>query len=505
MNFDFMKKVKALEHLYKPCNNAEMLALSMPDVSIGQARKAAELLAEFVYLAAHMEMLDGLTFADILNDAKVKNYIHSRSILDGFHFIRKSGNRAVHTNIDFSRKEAVSVLQELHHISGEIAKQFGFIKSYPAFDKNIKQQLDAVLEDVEISQETLTVFLNYLRDEMVKKTKEQQMHVLYPDVPASETRRIDEHIYIHERLIFDRPPQLLHTVAYVQRYIQYLLELQKEKDAENKNTNAVYGVHDLSIRLDTRDRVFTNNDTEALMVAVERLPYEASFGLDIKYRAYFQYDYGNPHRVEAYMHQTGSSTEGTVPMSDYFEDALWTGYGMLDKLESLKRREPLMRYTALIDFLDGPDDYGFYTITYGETIDLLRICSSDITVVNTYNDWDGDLISFHLDFDFEEHRDIVNQLHDLIMDFIVDEDELEELTDYWEDGDEGVLFNSTHIVVRSMEDMQSLLDKVNIIVAPIMNSLKWRTSGYFTNFEEFGIAHITKGENGFRMIGRYES
>ena len=124
MNFDFLKGLRGLDTVYGSCTDAEELVRSKPYLSLTAARKSAELLAKLIYIAAHATVLQELTFADILADAQVKNYIHDRNVMDAFHYIRKNGNKAVHDDATVSMDSAMSVLQNLHLIAGETARRF---------------------------------------------------------------------------------------------------------------------------------------------------------------------------------------------------------------------------------------------------------------------------------------------------------------------------------------------------------------------------------------------
>ena len=76
MNFNFLKGLKGLDTVYKPCTDAEELVKSKPYLSLIAARKSAELLAKFVYMAAHASELQNLTFADILADSYINVEFH---------------------------------------------------------------------------------------------------------------------------------------------------------------------------------------------------------------------------------------------------------------------------------------------------------------------------------------------------------------------------------------------------------------------------------------------
>lgn len=80
MNFEFLKGLRGLDAVYAPCADAEELVKSKPYLSLTAARKSAELLAKLIYIASHASALEGLTFADILADTQVRNYIHDASL-----------------------------------------------------------------------------------------------------------------------------------------------------------------------------------------------------------------------------------------------------------------------------------------------------------------------------------------------------------------------------------------------------------------------------------------
>ncbi|MBR6809846.1 MAG: DUF4145 domain-containing protein, partial [Clostridia bacterium] len=164
MNFDFLKGLKGLDTVYKPCTNAEELVKSKPDLSMVAARKSAELIAKFVYMAAHASALENQTFADILADYQVRQFINNRHVMDAFHYIRKNGNSAVHGDQEPDPKIALSVLQNLHYVAGETAKDLDLISSYPDFDENIIGNPNAAFdENVQIAEKAMQMFIEYVQ------------------------------------------------------------------------------------------------------------------------------------------------------------------------------------------------------------------------------------------------------------------------------------------------------------------------------------------------------
>ena len=85
MNFEFLKGLKGLDEAYRPCTDAEELLRSKPYWSMAASRKGAEMLAKFIYMAAHYSAAEYMTFADILHDQQVLRFINDRSVIQEFH------------------------------------------------------------------------------------------------------------------------------------------------------------------------------------------------------------------------------------------------------------------------------------------------------------------------------------------------------------------------------------------------------------------------------------
>ena len=80
----------------------------------------------------------GLTLFDMLSDYDFVDYIGNRTLMDSIHQIRKMGNQAVHEG-NMSLQDAMTVLERLHYVTGEVCIKLGLIESYPAFDPNIER------------------------------------------------------------------------------------------------------------------------------------------------------------------------------------------------------------------------------------------------------------------------------------------------------------------------------------------------------------------------------
>ena len=173
MNFEFLKDLRGLNYVYENCSNAEKLAMTMPVQSVFTARKSAELLAKFIFLAAHNEQMETMNFVDILDDPAVREFIDDRKVMNAFHYIRKSGNRAVHGDDQETAEDAIEVLEDLHFVAGETACMLGLIDDYPIFNDKISAYPEAkYVDDNDIEEKAQKLFLDYVEKYDAQKERE---------------------------------------------------------------------------------------------------------------------------------------------------------------------------------------------------------------------------------------------------------------------------------------------------------------------------------------------
>ena len=131
MNFDYLKEFPNLRKLTNFCNDAEQLVYSRPYLSGMSARQAMEYLVKLVY-AAKVAPTDGLTMFDMLDDQRFIDWLGDSYVLNTIHYVRKMGNAAAHQG-DLTSSEALSVLENLHFLVGEIMILFGVVEDYPEY------------------------------------------------------------------------------------------------------------------------------------------------------------------------------------------------------------------------------------------------------------------------------------------------------------------------------------------------------------------------------------
>ena len=139
MNFTYLENQKDFSTLLIYCNECENFACSRADISITAARKAMEYMVKLLYGTHVTPDIRGLTLFDMLSDYDFVDYVANRTLLDSIHQIRKKGNQAVHEG-NMSVQDAMTVLEKLHYVTGEVCIKLGLIEDYPAFNPNIEHK-----------------------------------------------------------------------------------------------------------------------------------------------------------------------------------------------------------------------------------------------------------------------------------------------------------------------------------------------------------------------------
>ena len=454
MNFDFLKGLKGLGVVYGPCTDAEELVRSKPYLSLTAARKSAELLAKFIYMAAHTTALQELTFADILSDYQVRQFINNRNVMDAFHFIRKSGNKAVHGEHEVSTSTALAVLQNLHFVAGETAKDLDLIHAYPDFDDNIGIYPDATFDDtIQISRQAMQAFLNYIEEH----EKDEYGHLVRFDLGNWGHLQYALHgaVNMHERIEFFHKPNYGSTIEYLQKYVSYIDMMATER-AKNNLSQSSENCVEAQIEISINEIVeFVRGKQGCIQDALKKLTSANHFSIDIKVNGNLRSLYEDP--------EDGSS------MID--EDSIWQGSGMYDHLESLKRRESLT-YKAIIEYPDYDQEENYFLIRNGKDYDVVDLCNHDIVKNNNNDVWYGNHITLVVDYDNQSHPEIAQRLYDTVKNIVTDL-ELSYLEDIWEEEEyePGSLLAGTSIECTILE-LQNCLDRINSILKPFSEHCK---------------------------------
>jgi len=133
MNFDFLKPIADMKKLYSFCNEAEEFALTNPNISVGQARKAVEYVVKTIFYSIAGDEYAYNVF-EMMEDYQFIEHINDPVLMNSLHYIRKMGNAAIHES-NINKEEALKVLEELHFVVGEFCIHLGLIEDYPTFKK----------------------------------------------------------------------------------------------------------------------------------------------------------------------------------------------------------------------------------------------------------------------------------------------------------------------------------------------------------------------------------
>ena len=488
MNFEFLKNLRGLGDLYDNCNNAEKLARTMPAQSIFTSRNCAELLAKFIYMAACNQKMEQMTFADILSDWTFRNFIRNKEVMDAFHSIRKQGNQAVHEESQNETvQNAIDVLQDLHYVTGETAQMLGLIKKYPPFESNIKKYPNAIYKnDDEINQEAVSMFLSYV--EAYDAVREREQYEKLPDYELFDYSLhgdADFHEYI-ECL----SPMRASFIEGIQDYLLGLLALMEDDGAEASGPRSAHFV--IELLLDGTE-IYSTADTEQLKQALEqKLPASKSFIADI-------FGSGKMRRFYFYEDEEDPSSEDSITAYNLVrKDRVWDGAGLLDKMESAKRRYNFV-YKFFAYYPDC-DEMVFHKIENGKDIDIWENASNSIINKEFKTNLWGHNLDLWVYFNFDQHPLMLEQLHDIVRKH-VGESDLELCEEAWEDGEPQCLCRNIEWDVYSLKDVQRFLDEINQVIIPIKEELDPYTSGWFVSSNTFFVAKWMWTDKGFQIVG----
>ena len=482
MNFDFLKNLRGLGYIYENCNNAEKLAISLPVQSVFTSRKSAELLAKFIYMAAHNQEMSDLTFSDILSDTTVRRFLNSRDIMDAFHYIRKSGNKAVHGDEEESSEVALAVLQDLHYVAGETACILGLIDDYPMFDEEIASFSDVSFANEEdIDKKAREMFLSYVEEFNAQQERDNYIEMTDYDWFSYS---IEGNVEMHEFLEFRYKPKQAELITYLQDYLSTLVRLSVQRSSEKYAELGLCYPVTLNAKLIIGNAVYSSDNIEPFMDAiVNELPNANGFVIDC---------YCNGVLREFFEDEAN----GNFAMIK--KDAVWTGAGMLDKLLEYKRRN-MFEYKLSVFYPDS-GEFKFEKIHNGKEVDVFSSFSEGI--INDFFDeeWWSWSLTLWADFDNEKYSAELDKLHNIVREN-VPQDAVCNCEEAWNEGETGTLCNDIQWGCNSLRDVQDFLDKINSVLLPIAEDVDAGCDGIWEIKSKFAVAKWKWTEEGFKMFG----
>lgn len=191
MNFSFTDNIKSIERINSLCRDAEEFVLSRPNISAGQSRKALENLVKGIYQIKVGYVPTKQDLFSLVTRDEFTEFIGNQGILDALHFIRKVGNKAVHSS-SVSKAQALQALEFLHFFVGEVLIKLEVIDSYPLFDKELLGKTDksTPVPQVAFNEKPYNQFKGKI-DRHTKLTTSL-------DISEAETRKLFIDLYLEE-------------------------------------------------------------------------------------------------------------------------------------------------------------------------------------------------------------------------------------------------------------------------------------------------------------------
>ena len=453
MNFDFLKDLCGLGDIYEDCTNAEKLAISMPVQSLFTSRRSAEQLAKFIYMTAHKEEMEGLTFMDILSDDTFRRFIRNRDVMDAFHYIRKNGNRAVHGESQESSEQAIDVLQDLHFVVGETACILGLINDYPQFDANVKEYPDGKLETEEdINKKAMQMFQEYANQYNAEKERENYYS---PSDEELYEYMIEGIVDMHEYLSFDHKPKHVEAVEFILGYIELLCRLALERHPELADELDLLDpvTVDIKVLIDG-EKEYTLDFMDVLLLKEKEIKNELvnanSFVIDIRSK-------GNLREI--YYDDIDEKWKHGMLQ----KDKLWDGSGMLDKLESFKRRERFSYYK--LQYVPNSGNITAAAIINGKSKELQDLFSEEIMAHPEMElDCDGFRIYVNGEKPLPEYPELYKELKAIVRNNVY-EPQLQFCEEAWDpddlDYEEDCIIPFVQIKGSTVRSYQTFLDELN--------------------------------------------
>ena len=444
MNFDFMKSIKSLSFIYKNCNNAEELAKSYPDQSLVASRKGAEALARLIYMEAHTEEMERMTFDAVLKDQAVRRFIRRRDILDAFYNIKQKGNAGAHADERevLTPEDAIDVLWDLHFVTGEIAIKMGLVEDYPEFDENIRQFPEArALEDENLIARVKEMYLAfeeaYKEEKLINSLEES-------DIRYAVTGIVD----MREHLCFDQGIKYQSTARYIQEYLSFLVQMAQERSAVNMPDLYDPVVFNATLILNNADK-YSSENIEQFVKGINAISSSVPFMLDL---------HVNGNLREYYEAENES---GEVWLNMINSNSVWNGTGMYEELLSKKHKEGFV-YKQVAIYLDAGEinclkieDGKDYSLT-----DLLERSTTNILSDHPLDSWFAWMPSIHIEFDQNKYPKQIDRFVDAarkhMAPYYPDQNEKD-----WIDIDEDEVRIEFPQILDDLNDLQSYLDDIN--------------------------------------------
>lgn len=327
--------------------------------------------------------------------------------------------------------------------------------------------------------------------------------------------RISHTVDMHEYLEVKCKLYPFDLIKFLQDYLSTLLRLSIERSPERlRQLNETdpeladdpydekYDSVTLNATLTVGQKCFSSTDAEGFREALyEELPDAEGFIVDLTCSGRLHELYEEEFIEEDNEESNEEGDEQTDMISIY---DVWTGAGMLDTLESYKRKNPFT-YKLFVFYPDS-GDFLYHKILDGKDIDVLASGTVDIIDQTLSHDWWSEQLHLWAAFDISKYPDKLEQLHNIVRSSIP-ENQVGYCEEVWEDEDEDycnptLLCNGIQFDCKSLREVQDFLDKINAVLLPIKNEIyDAGGDGTWEVREEFAVATWVWTDEGFKVKG----
>ena len=201
-NFDYLLDIDLYKDFAQACINAERALLVSNETSVFAARRAMELAIKWIYKVDDKVSYDGEddNLISLMTNPDFEKRIGNETIIKILHLIRKAGNNASHSGLDFTRDFAVSILRGLFQFISYI----DFTYRYRAYKKRVfsedllpsmddfirKDQVEDLKKDlVKTEEEDLNAHIKKTVAKNLEESKDKDEDFIIDPKSEAETRK----------------------------------------------------------------------------------------------------------------------------------------------------------------------------------------------------------------------------------------------------------------------------------------------------------------------------
>ncbi|HOO52441.1 MAG TPA: hypothetical protein PLK94_14285, partial [Alphaproteobacteria bacterium] len=367
----------------------------------------------------------------------------------------------------------------------------GLVDQYPQFDSSIGKYPDEQYEDADnINEKAMQMFLAYVEMYNASIEAEQYVESSWDNIFEYSIKGKAE---FHEYIEFERKPKQAAVVTTLQEYLLNLLQLSIHRSPEYEPDLDYPVILDIMLVIDGKEAIFSK-DQDGLVNALKNdLPKANSFIIDCTCSGVFREFYS---RVDE---------NGTEHLNLISKDPKWNGAGMLDKMESFKRRESFI-YKLAIYYPDS-GEFEYKKIANGKDIDIQQDLSAEILCANI-RDWYNWDFSLFIKFDYQKYSGILSELRHYVKEtlpaneFVYTESEWASVPKLYNlDEDFFPLVFNAQWCVETLLEIERFLVGINNILTPILDIVELESYGHWENKDNFAYSTITCDKTGFHVVG----